>query len=977
METSNKRLLLWFGCMLFVLFTFGCQHLANPGARQSQQLTSPPQGLPAPQGRGCNVILVTIDTLRADHLACSGNTKVKTPYIDSLAREGVRFARNYTPVPVTLPSHTSIFTGLYPIYHQVRNNGTFEVSDQIETLAEVLKKNGYHTAAFIGSFVLDSRYGLEQGFDYYDDYLEKDPNQAIMIYNERTAGEVVESANQWLEKNSQNPFFMWLHCFDPHAPYEPPMPFSKIYQKNLYDGEIAYTDYALGRLISNLKKKNLLDKTLIVVTADHGEGLGEHAEKTHAIFIYDATLHVPLIMRYPKAIPAGLVVQNATSTIDIMPTILDILQISGRPHMQGMSLSGLIHQPAPMAQPASGEKEFPRHELLCETFYPLYNHNWSPLEGLRTDQWKFVKAPKSELYDLINDPKETVNVFDRKKDVARELETRMKELQQENSSQKDIFSAQFKMDKNTQDRLKSLGYVWTMPTEAKSGVKKDPYLLPDPKDMIATLDYLNMGTFYYSNGNYVKAVEQFKLMLKANPNDVFTHFVLGYIYDKQDLPDIAIRELQESIRLDPTYINAYNNLGTIYNRLGKQQEALAIFKIALQLNPDYLEVHDNLGVVYFALREYDNAIAEFQKAAEINTRGYEPYNNMGSVYLAMGDYEKAEKMLSKALEINPDCVDAMNNLGSIYINRGDFTQAIQKFQDLIKVDPNNVDGWINLGTAYLGVGKYEESQKALDKAIHIKPGIPKIYNCMGTLATKMGNFKLSLEQFQKSLSIDPNSSEAHYNMGIAYYNSGEVNKAIEEYNRSIALDPSNPSSHVNLGIAYFGLGQIDKSETEYQEALRLSPSHLEALINLGVIYYNKGEYDLSIEEYKKASLINPKSIQPYVNMGLTYLAKGLIDEAISQYQKALEVDPKSLEVHVNLASAYFNQGQYHEALTEYHNITQLDPKNPMGYYGLGYSYFYQGQFDQAVVSLRNALRLKPDYLEARLLLDKALAVRKN
>jgi tetratricopeptide (TPR) repeat protein len=966
MEMSNRRFLLWFVCVFFVLFTSGCQHLTKPGARQSPQLT---QQMAPP---GCNVIVITIDTLRADHLSCYGNKNVKTPYIDSLAREGVRFARNYTPVPVTLPSHTSIFTGLYPVYHQVRNNGTFEVSDKLETLAEVLKKNGYHTAAFIGSFVLDSRYGLAQGFDYYDDYLQKDTNQTLMIYNERTAGEVVQTANQWLDKNSEtsggaNPFFMWLHCFDPHAPYEPPMPFSKIYRKNLYDGEIAYTDYALGRLISHLKKKNLFDKTLIVITADHGEGLGEHKEKTHAIFIYDATLHVPLIMRYPKAIPAGLAVQNTTSTVDIMPTVLDILKIRNRPHVQGKSLLGLVH----------GEKDFTRHELLCETYYPLYNHNWSPLEGLRTDQWKFIKAPRSELYDLKNDPKETVNLFEQKKDVARELEAQMKDLEKENSSQEDDFSAHFKMDKNTQDRLKSLGYVWTIPDEAKSGVKKDPYLLPDPKDMIATLDYLNMGTFYYTNGKYDKAVEQFKLMLKANPKDVFTHFVLGYIYDKQNLPDTAIKELQESIRLDPTYINAYNNLGTIYNRLGKQQEALAVFKIALQLNPDYLEVHDNLGVVYFALKEYDNALAEFQKAAEINPRGYEPYNNMGSVYLAMGNYAEAEKMILKALEINPVCIDGLNNLGSIYINQGHYAQGVERLQKLVKVDPNYSEAWANLGTAFLGEGNYEEAQKALDKAAHINPGVPKIYNCMGTLSMKRGNFKQAIEKFQKSLSLDPNSSETHYNLGIAYYSTGTADKAIEEYKRSIALDPSNPATHVNLGIAYFGMGRLDKSQAEYQEALRIAPSHLEALINLGVIYYNKGEYDRSIEEYKKALLINPNGIQSYVNTGLAYLAKGMIEDAIRQYQKALEINPNSLEVHVNLASAYFNQGEYHKALSEYQNITQLDPKNPIGYYGLGYSYFYQGLFDQAVVSLRNALRLRPDYLEARLLLDRALAVRQN
>ncbi|MEW6381608.1 MAG: tetratricopeptide repeat protein [bacterium] len=951
MGTDKRNIVFWLSCLVFVLFAFGCQHL-TPQVSQSPK--SPPE---------CNVIVITLDTLRADHLGCYGNTKIKTPYIDAIAQEGVRFARAYTPVPVTLPSHTSIFTGLYPVYHQVRNNGTFEAGSQLETLAEVLKKNGFATSAFIGSFVLDSRYGLGQGFDYYDDYLEKDSNQSIMVYNERPAAEVVQAANQWLEKNSGSRFFMWLHCFDPHAPYDPPLPFCKIYQKNLYDGEIAYTDYALGRLFSTLKEKNILDQTLIVITADHGEGLGEHEEKTHAIFIYDTTLHIPLIMRYPKVIPPGLVVQDTTSTIDIMPTVMDILNIRTMPRVHGSSLLGLIQ----------GKKEALHKEFLVETFYPLYNHNWSPLEGLMTEDWKYIRAPQSELYDLKNDPGEKVNLFERKREVAKKLDARMVELQKKNSPPKDGFSAQFQMDKDTKERLKSLGYVWTVPVNEK----KDHYRLPDPKDMIATLDYLNMGTFYYTQGNYDRAVEQFQLMLKANPKDVFTHFVLGYIYDKQNLPDQAIHELQEAIRLDPTYINAYNNLGTVYNRLGKQQEALAVFKIARDLNPDYLEVHDNLGVVYFALKEYDKALESFQRAAEINPRGYEPYNNMGSVYLAVGKYTEAEKMIQKALEINPTCPDALNNLGSIYITQKNYEQAIQKFQELIKLDPNHVDAWVNLGTAFLGAGKYEESRQALEKVIHIKPDIPKAYNCLGTLSMKMGKFDQAIEQFQKSLNLDPNSSETRYNLGIAYYNIGQIGQAIEEYKRSIALEPSSPSTHVNLGIAYFHMGMLDKSQAEYQAALRLEPNHLEARINLGVTYYNKGEYDRAIEEYRKASLMSPGSIQPYVNLGLAYLAKGLTDEAITEYQKALNIDPNSLEVHVNLASAYFNQGQYQRALAEYQSITQLDPKNPAGYYGLGYSYFYQGLFDQAISALRNALRLKPDYLEARLLLDKALSIRQN
>ncbi len=945
----RRNTLLWLGCVFFLLFFFGCRHL-TPKKGQS----------PKPE---CNVVLITIDTLRADHLGCYGNERVKTPNIDKLAGEGVLFSHAYTPVPVTLPSHTSIFTGLYPVYHGVRNNGTFKADEKLETLAEVLKENGFQSAAFIGAFVLDSRYGLDQGFDCYDDYLEKDPNQTFMVYNERSADEVIKSANVWLDKNAQDRFFMWIHCFDPHAPYSPPAPFSAMYQHNLYNGEVAYTDYALGKFFNALKEKDLLDETLVVITSDHGEGLGEHAEKTHAIFIYDSTLHVPLIMRYPGAISGGAIIEENVSMIDIMPTVLDILNIKKTPQFHGESLLGLIH----------GKSKFSRHEILCETFYPLYNHNWSPLEGLRTDKWKYIKAPRSELYDLENDPREMVNLFSKKREIADQLEARMKELQKEKGPRQTEVSAKLRMDKDTQERLKSLGYIWTTP--AASNKQSD--FLPDPKDMITTLDYLNMGTYFYTKGDYDKAVEQFKLMLKVNPKDVFTHFVLGYLYDRQDLTDLAIQELEEAIRLDPTYVNAYNNLGTVFNRVGKLKEALEVFTIALELNPDYLEVYDNLGVVYFGLKKYDKAIEKFQRAIELNPENEKAYNNLGSVYLALRRNKEAEEMVLKALEKKPAFLDALNNLGSIHINQRKYTQAIQEFQKVVKNNPDYFEGWVNLSTAYIGAERYDEARQALQEAISLNPDVANVYTCLGTIYVREGNLNAAIEQFKASISLDPNCSDTHYNLGISYYNNGQIDLAIEEYTRSLSLDPSNASAHVNLGIAYFNKGLPDRSLVEYQQALLLEPDHEEAHINLGVIYYNKGQYDKAIALYQRAIVINPASIQAYVNMGLTYLAKGMINEAIREYRKVLEISPNNLEAHLNLASAFFSQGEYDAALRAYLTIVQIDPKNPLGYYGLGYSYFYQGLFNRAIEVLQNALRLKPDYLEARLLLDRALSIGAN
>ena len=300
-------------------------------------------------------------------------------------------------------------TGLYPLSHGVHNNGTFVAGPELLTLAEILKGRGYQTAAFVGSFVLDRRFGLDQGFDVYDDYMSKDQGQPLLLYNERKAEAVVSEADKWLKANGKNkPFFLWLHCFDPHAPYEPPEPFATTCKNNLYDGEISYTDQMLGKVMTTLKEMNLWDQTLVILTADHGEGLGDHGEKTHAIFIYDSTLHVPLIVRYPKLLslnqgpPVPVKISQEVSTMDIFPTVLDLVSAKMDKNCQGKSLIGLLQ----------GKDEPVRSELFCETYYPLYNHGWSPIEGLRTREWVYMKSPKSELYDMVNDRKQLKNLYE-------------------------------------------------------------------------------------------------------------------------------------------------------------------------------------------------------------------------------------------------------------------------------------------------------------------------------------------------------------------------------------------------------------------------------------------------------------------------------------------------------------------------------------------------------------------------------------
>lgn len=904
-----------------------------------------------------NVLFISIDTLRADHLGCYGYSNVQTPNIDQLAGEGALFSRCYTPVPVTLPSHTSMMTGRYPLSHGVRNNGTFVVDPEMETMAKVLKGRGYQTAAFMGAFVLDSRFGLDQGFDVYDDYMDQDKTQPLLLYNERKAEAVVEGAQKWLKTNGSKPFFLWLHCFDPHAPYEPPEPFATTYKGNLYDGEIAYTDQVLGRLFATLKAMNIWDNTLVILTGDHGESLGEHGEKTHAIFIYDSTMHVPLIVRYPKALPRNVEISQEVSTIDIFPTVMNLMGLRNGENVQGESLMGLL----------KGKNRPVRSELFCETYYPLYNHGWSPLEGLRTDGWVYIRVPKPELYNMVEDPKQLKNLYESHPEVVKKLDSELDALKKKISGRGQTQSKKVVMDRDTAQRLMSLGYVASMHDESE---KKD--LRPDPKDMIGTLDFLNMGTFYFGQGNTQKAVEQFQMVLKVNPNDVFTHFVLGYIYDQEGKTEMAIREFEETLRLDPRYVSAYNDLGTVYNRIGQYDKAQEQFRKAIELNPEYVEAVENMGVVYFSLKDYDRALEYFEKSLSLNPQSHKAYNNIGSVYLVQGHYQKSREYIEKSHRMDPNYIDAYNNLGSVMISMGDFGQAIEKFKSLLKLNPRHVEGRVNLASAYIGEGMYEEALKELEKARQIDDSMPKIYNCLGTLAVRSEKFAESIPHFQKAISLDPSSVDARYNLGIAYFRLGQMDEAIKEYQEALRLNPSNAACHVNLGIAYFTQQRLSESITEYKKAIELNPQNTEANINLGVAYYNQGQYDLALEAYLKAAKINPQSLQAHVNLGMTYFAQGMLDQAEQEYKKGLEIDPACLEALVNLAILYANLGKYDQAIQYYQEGIKLHPQNPLSHYGLGYCYFLMGQMDKAIESLRKVIQLQPGYMEAQMLLDKAV-----
>lgn len=652
-----------------------------------------------------NLLVITVDTLRADHVGIYGG-QVETPIMDRLGKQGVIFTHAYSHVPLTLPSHCSLFTGMIPPVHGVRDNG-YRLPDKIKTLAEIFKDRGYATAAFVGAFPLDSRFGLDRGFDVYDDNYGSRHPQRDLTFIERKAEEVNAKALGWLEKNKENNFFVWIHYFDPHAPYEPPSPFKEKYARREYDGEIAYTDQMIGYLLTKIEEWKLIDKTVIILTSDHGESLGEHEEKTHGIFIYDATLHVPLIFFSPKLLPCGRRINEVVGLSDIFPTALDLFNIPFKSNnIYGKSLKNSILK-------GKGEED---REIYIESIAATIDRNWAPLFGLRTKNWKFIEAPMPELYDVNEDPRELNNLYAQKPQIARQMEQKLKKLMDKNLllSLREIKSRQ--IDREVQEKLRSLGYI------AGSGLSSSgPWA--DPKIMIEIDNLFNEAIISSEEGRTEEACYLYEMVLKKQPHFAAAYEYASYNYYKMGRLSEAIALLERALAsgLETKTIKA--RLGLYLQEEGKIKESIELLRSALKQDPFYTEAYNYLGVSYFKAGELDLAIEAFKKALALDKDYAMAMNNLGNVYLAQQKYNEAIEQYLKAIEVDPRLGSAYNGMGVSQYKQGKIKEAIEQWKMALEVDSLHSEAAYNLGLTLLRLGQKEEALKYLELFLAIAPAI--------------------------------------------------------------------------------------------------------------------------------------------------------------------------------------------------------------------------------------------------------------
>ncbi len=693
-----------------------------------------------------NVLLITMDTTRADHLGCYGYQSAKTPTIDRLASEGILFENAYCQIPITLPSHASILTGLYPPHHGIRLNGPYALPAEIPTLASILKSQGYATGAFVSAPVLSSQFGLNRDFDRYDDEVLNDP----LGHADRRAGATLERAQAWLKTNRQSPFFLWIHFFDPHFPYAPPEPFASQFREKPYDGEIAYVDSVVADLLSHLEREGRIESTLIVLTADHGEGLSEHGEFTHGLFAYDTTLHVPLIFRIPKGSKeaerewkSGTRSSSPAQSADVLPTVLEIVGVDAPESLDGRSLLRAA--------------ELTKRRLYAETLYPL-SFGWCPLRSAREGNLKYIHGAKPQLFDLSSDPGELTNLFAQREDSTLDLRNWI-----ENVSIKEArASARSSATSQNLSAIQGLGYLGSSASKVPS---QSWVSLPDPVDRLKIFDAVNAARSEDNEGRSAEAVAELEPYLREEKDNPVLLQVLGDAYIHHGDYAKGVETLTHYQEIAPGDPEAAMCLGNGLFKSGSLDGARRAFDLCVELLPTYAEAWDHLGVVFEHLRQLDKGADAGMRAIALEPFNPDFHENYGVTLLRMNRGADAEAEFRKAIELGGKTMERRMNLGLALNSEGKFKEAREVFTQILSINPKHIQAVERLIVADYQLGEMEELQKWADQLRQSKTESPLARFYEGRVRLDQGNLDEALKDFEAAIQGLPDFPTAYVALG--------------------------------------------------------------------------------------------------------------------------------------------------------------------------------------------------------------------
>jgi arylsulfatase A-like enzyme/cytochrome c-type biogenesis protein CcmH/NrfG len=713
-----------------------------------------------------NLLFITVDTLRADRLGCAGYADIETPVTDRLAREGVYFPGLYATAPITFPTHSSLFTSKYPFSHGARMNGLHVLDGAHLTLAEILRQQGYETAAVIGSFVLHSMFGLDQGFSHYDS-VEDFPKEERDLFRQRIsardASEVTRLAVEWVDAGLSgqgtlsSPWFLWAHYFDPHNPYDPPEPFRSRYaERAAYDGEIAYTDSQIGVLLKHLEERDVMDNTLVVFVADHGEALGEHGEPTHGFFIYEAATRVPLIFYGQEISTRGMRLDEPASQVDVAPTVLDLLGIESPSEFQGKSLRPLWKDGAAYA-----------HDVYMEAYAPYYDYRWAPAEALVRGPWKYILAPTPELYRTDEDPEELDNRLARDSEQAMEMRNALLNLRRRYPKASETKA---ELTQEHLQKLQSLGYL-----TGGAAALKEPDALKmvkthaDVKERVPVIELNLKAKYAATDGNFEESSRLCREILAIDPENLGALSHLAILYEEKEELEKELLFRRKIADIEPTHAWRYyhvlaaweekqGNEKTHKEALRKAIDSLAINeRLTGTLFPE--ELH-NRARFYRLLEDYERAEADYKLGIEKYPHSaFLPYG-LGNLYRRLERLDEAQAMYEETLRRNPRYRGAKINLGNVLSEQGNYERAIALIEEIHSESDPTAQTYSNLGQCHINLGKVDEGIDYLLKALEIDPDHAMSILSLAEILFREGRRERGIVYCKKVLSKDPQNEQA-------------------------------------------------------------------------------------------------------------------------------------------------------------------------------------------------------------------------
>lgn len=883
-------LLLIFGAVLII---------ASIIIRNKEQVRETPNLKKMIAEKQRSIILITTDTTRPDYLQPYGVKNVKTPVLQGLADEGILMENAHSVAPLTLPAHTSIHTGLYPPQTGVRNNGTHFVKSELTTLAERFKAHGFRTAAFVSASVLERRYGLDQGFEIYDDDLSTSRVRTPRMVPDRPAEYTIAAASKWLDGiKADEPFFIWVHLYDPHAAYNPPPPYRDDYKTNLYAGEIAYMDSQIGKLLNHPTIKIHKDLAISVI-GDHGESLGEHGENTHGILAYESTLHVPWIIKINDG-PEGIRIHKDVSQVDLAPTLLELANITvEKSELAGISLF------------AQSSKD---RSLYSESYLPYYTYGWAKLHVMRQSGWKLIDSPKDELYDLKKDPRELTNQIKHREEVAHDLS-------QELITFNDKYAGgdaeqKLQIDQKSLESLRALGYIAMSDAPAKIDGPR-----PSPVDMIGLHTDLEKARSFSNDKLYNEARQLLEGILVDDPNNLAAMTDLSQaLLALKDYVE-AKKVVEQALSLAPDNQQLIMMLAQIESATGKKEHAIKLIDQLIKLNPTNMSAWTYKVQILSQLQKQPEMLKALNEALAIESK----HPLINALYAQLIEipnkqFNEAELRLRKATARDPFVAYSWRILGSLLETEGHIDEAKETYEEGLKHTPD--DPSLHALLAILLARAHDANAEAhLREAIRYENEFKgELAVSLGAILAEKGRYDEARKLYDQVLKDDPKSFAARNNKAIAMAQSGQMKEAVEELEKIVKEKPNYADAHNNLAVLLLSKKDYTKAAQHAEITVKLAPNVAEAWDSLGAAYLGLKENDKALEALNHSLKLNPEYWSALLHRGLAHVKLNQVEQAKNDLEKALANGGAISDAYFTLAQLYEEKLNNKEYARKYYSI---------------------------------------------------------